>query len=69
VKVEDEQSQQLVAEKRQARSLFKAFREVRTQVEQMIREELRFLRPLVSEKAFGRLRRSAGWNMIITARK
>jgi SAM-dependent methyltransferase len=53
----------------QARSLFKPFREIKTEVEQMIREELRFLRPLVSEKTFRRLRRSAGWNVIITAQK
>jgi ubiquinone/menaquinone biosynthesis C-methylase UbiE len=53
----------------QARQLFSPFGEVKTEVEQMIREELRFLRPLVSEKMFQRLRRSAGWNVIITARK
>lgn len=35
----------------------------------MIREELRALRPLVSEKMFERLRRSAGWNVIVTAKK
>lgn len=58
-----------VYSRREARSLFEPFREVETEVEQMIREELRFLRPLVSEKAFRRLRRSAGWNVIITARK
>jgi len=53
----------------QARKLFEPFSEVKTEVEQMIREELRFLRPLVSEKMFRRLRGSAGWNVIITARK
>jgi SAM-dependent methyltransferase len=58
-----------VYSRRQARKLFSPFREVKTEVEQMIREELRFLRPLVSEKMFGRLRQSAGWNVIITARK
>ncbi|HJU54795.1 MAG TPA: class I SAM-dependent methyltransferase [Pyrinomonadaceae bacterium] len=58
-----------VYSQRQARKLFEPFREVRTEVEQMIREELRFLRPLVSEKMFRRLRQSAGWNVIITARK
>ena len=58
-----------VYSRRQARQLFASFMEVKTEVEQMIREELRFLRPLVSEKMFGRLRRSAGWNVIITARK
>jgi SAM-dependent methyltransferase len=58
-----------VYSQRQARALFTGFGEVRTEVEQMIREELRFLRPLVSEKMFRRLSRSAGWNVIITARK
>jgi len=58
-----------VYSRRQARRLFGPFREVSTEVEQMIREELKFLRPLVSEKMFRRLRRSAGWNVIVTARK
>jgi len=58
-----------VYSRRQARQLFAPFREVRTEVEQMIPEELRFLRPLVSEKMFRRLRKSAGWNVIITAQK
>jgi SAM-dependent methyltransferase len=58
-----------VYSQRQARELFSPFGEVKTEVEQMIREELRFLRPLVSEKMFQRLRRSAGWNVIITAQK
>jgi SAM-dependent methyltransferase len=58
-----------VYSRRQALSLFEPFRETKTEVEQMIREELRFLGPLVSEKMFSRLRRSAGWNVIITARK
>ncbi|HKR01172.1 MAG TPA: class I SAM-dependent methyltransferase [Pyrinomonadaceae bacterium] len=58
-----------VYSRRQARKLFEPFGEVKVEVEQMIPEELRFLRPLVSEKMFLRLRRSAGWNVIITARK
>ena len=58
-----------VYSQRQARKLFEPFSEVETKVEQMIREELRFLRPLVSEKMFRRLRSSAGWNVIITAKK
>jgi ubiquinone/menaquinone biosynthesis C-methylase UbiE len=58
-----------VYSRRQARALFETFGEVETEIEQMIREELRILRPFVSEKAFARLRRSAGWNVIITARK
>lgn len=58
-----------VYSRRQARRLFEPFREVGAEVEQMIREELKFLRPLVPEKMFRRLRRSAGWNVIITAKK
>ena len=58
-----------VYSRRQARALFKPFREVKTEVEQMVRAELRFLSPLFSEKMFRRLRRSAGWNVIITAKK
>jgi ubiquinone/menaquinone biosynthesis C-methylase UbiE len=58
-----------VYSRRQARALFSPFREVKTQVEQLMRSELKFLSPLVSEKALRRLRESAGWNVIITARK
>ena len=58
-----------VYSQKQARSLFKPFRDVEAEVEQMIRQELRFLRPVFSEKMFRRLRQSAGWNVIITARK
>lgn len=53
----------------QARKLFEPFSKIKTEVEQMVREELRFLRPLVSDRMFRRLRRSAGWNVIITAEK
>lgn len=58
-----------VYSQRQARKLFAPFGEVKTEIEQMIREELRLLRPFVSDKLFRRLRRSAGWNVIITAKK
>jgi SAM-dependent methyltransferase len=58
-----------VYSRRQARELFRPFREVKMQVEQMMRRELKFLSPLVSEKAFRRLRASAGWNVIVTAMK
>lgn len=58
-----------VYSRRQAHKLFYAFSEVTTDVEQMIRQELSFLRPFVSEGMFKRLRRSAGWNVIITATK
>jgi ubiquinone/menaquinone biosynthesis C-methylase UbiE len=58
-----------VYSQKEARKLFAPFSKVKTEVEQMIAQELRFLRPLVSEGMFRRLRRSAGWNLIITAEK
>lgn len=58
-----------VYSRREARELFKPFRQVTTEIEQMIRRELRFLSPLVSDSMFRRLQRSLGWNVIITARK
>lgn len=58
-----------VYSRRQARALFKPFAEVKTEVEQMVRKELRLLNPLVSEKMFKRLRQRLGWNVIITAKK
>lgn len=58
-----------VYSRQQARALFAPFREVKIEVEQMMRKELRLLSPLVSDKLFRRLRRGLGWNVIITARK
>jgi SAM-dependent methyltransferase len=58
-----------VYSRRQARQLFSMFREVKVQVEQLTRSELFFLGKLVPEKIFQGLRRSVGWNVIITARK
>jgi ubiquinone/menaquinone biosynthesis C-methylase UbiE len=58
-----------VYSRREAHKLFAPFSKVKTEVEQMVPQELRFLRPLVSEGMFRRLRRSAGWNVIITAEK
>lgn len=58
-----------VYSRRQARTLFAPFRDVKIEVEQMIWKELSVLGPLVSEKMFQRLRRGLGWNVIITARK
>jgi len=42
---------------------------VRVDVEQLMRAELRFLSPLVSEARWDRLRKKVGWNLIITAIK
>jgi ubiquinone/menaquinone biosynthesis C-methylase UbiE len=58
-----------VHSRRQARALFAPFREVKIEVEQLMREELRLLNPLVSDNLFRRLSRGLGWNVIITARK
>jgi ubiquinone/menaquinone biosynthesis C-methylase UbiE len=57
-----------VYSRRQARDLFKMFSEVKTEVEQITRPELRFLKN-IPESLFLRLRRSLGWNVIITAKK
>jgi SAM-dependent methyltransferase len=58
-----------VYSRRQARQMFSMFREVKIQVEQLTRPELYFLGRFIPEKIFQRLRRSVGWNVIITARK
>lgn len=57
-----------VYSQRQARELFKIFSEVKTEIEQITRPELRFLKS-IPESLFLRLRRSVGWNVIITATK
>ena len=58
-----------VYSRREARELFSMFREVKIQVEQLTRPELFFLGRFIPEKIFQGLRRSVGWNLIITARK
>lgn len=58
-----------VYSRREARSLFKLFSETRVEIEQMVRDELRFLKKVVPESLFRRMRRRIGWNVIITARK
>lgn len=58
-----------VYSRRQARQLFSMFREVKVQVEQLTRPELFFLGRFIPEKIFQSLRRSVGWNVIITAKK
>lgn len=55
--------------RKQAKKLFELFSEVKIDVEQMTRDELRFLSRLVSDNLFQRLSRSIGWNVIITAKK
>ncbi len=58
-----------VYSRRQARELFQPFSEVKMEVEQLLREELRFLAPLVSERWFEGLAQRIGWNVVITATK
>jgi len=49
--------------------LFRMFKDVKVEVEQLTRAELRFLSPLVSKTMFERLRKRIGWNVIATAVK
>jgi SAM-dependent methyltransferase len=58
-----------VYSRKQARALFSHFSDVQVDVEQLTREELRFLAPLISEKSFAKLSTKVGWNVVITARK
>lgn len=58
-----------VYSRKEVRELFRMFEDVRVDVEQLLRSELRFLSPLVSDSMFDRLCRSIGWNVIITAKK
>jgi SAM-dependent methyltransferase len=58
-----------VYSRKQARALFSQFSEVQVEVEQLTREELRFMSSLVSEKLLQRLGNRIGWNVVITARK
>lgn len=54
---------------RKTRALFEMFDNVKLEVKQLLREELRFFSPLVSEKMFDRLQNRIGWNVVITAIK
>jgi len=58
-----------VYSRKEARSLFAMFRDVEIEVEQLLREELRFMSPLISENLFQRLQKRIGWNVVITAIK
>jgi SAM-dependent methyltransferase len=58
-----------VYSRKQAHELFSMFNDVRVDVEQLMRSELRFFSPLVSEGRLDRLRKKIGWNVIITAVK
>src|SRR5690348_9523603 len=58
-----------VYSRKETRALFRMFKDVKVEVEQLTRAELRFLSPLVSEAMFERLSRRIGWNVIVTAVK
>lgn len=58
-----------VYSRKQVRELFKMFKDVRVEVEQLMRSELRLLSPLVSDSLLDRLCKTIGWNVIITAKK
>ena len=58
-----------VYSRKQAKELFGQFSDVRVDVEQLTRAELRFLSPLVSGSLFERLAHRMGWTLIITAQK
>ena len=58
-----------VYSRRQTRRLFSMFRDVKTDVAQLTREEFHFLGPLIPDNLFRRLARTIGWNVIISARK
>ena len=58
-----------VYSRKQVRELFAMFKDVRVDVEQLMRNELRFFSPLVSEGMFDKLRKRIGWNVIVTAKK
>ena len=58
-----------VYSRREARKLFAPFSEIALEVDQLLRRELRFLDPLISEGLFRRLCHTVGWNLVITAKK
>jgi len=58
-----------VYSRKQARALFSLFKDVKVEVEQLTRDELRFLSAFISEKMLDRLRKRIGWNVIVTAVK
>ena len=58
-----------VYSRKEAKALFSHFRDVAVEVEQLTREELRLLSPLISDKSLCKLSTNLGWNVVITARK
>lgn len=58
-----------VYSRRQVYDLFGLFKEVKVQVRQMARSDLRAVGRLIPQKLFSVMERSFGWNLVITARK
>jgi ubiquinone/menaquinone biosynthesis C-methylase UbiE len=50
-------------------SLFSMFRDVKVEVKQLTRPEVYFVGKFIPESVFGAMRRSIGWNLIVTAIK
>src|SRR5258705_10709498 len=55
-----------VYSRKQALKLFERFTDIRIDIEQMTRAELRLLSPLISQSTFNAISRRFGWNVIIT---
>jgi ubiquinone/menaquinone biosynthesis C-methylase UbiE len=55
--------------RREGRSLFSMFRDVKVEVEQLTRPEVYFVGKFIPESVFRAMRRSMGWNVVVTAVK
>jgi len=53
----------------ETRALFSMFREVKIEIEQLTRAEIYFVGKFIPEAVFRTMRRSIGWNIIVTAIK
>ena len=58
-----------VYSRNEAHELFKSFSDVKVEIVQLTRGELRLFAPAISDSLFKRLEHRLGWNVIITARK
>ena len=58
-----------VYSRKEVRELFKMFKDVRVEVDQLMRAELRFFSPLITDAVFKKLSKRIGWNVIVTAIK
>lgn len=54
---------------KQARKLFGDFSEIKIDIEQLLREEFPIVGPVIPEGFLNAMRRSFGWNLIVTAVK